>query len=191
MLSDFTWTPAPATITVAFDANGGTLEDADPFEYAPGDDYGDLPVPTRKGWTFLGWYAGSVDGVKVAATDKVAFEENITLVAKWGQALTADFLNIKKFTNFKLAGTDKWYKVDVPDLGTVAEVEPKGKEAGNWISPTVSSLVDTDLVGSARFQPAGHVCDGGISCLPLVPDERGPYCVRIRGLAIRRNHALH
>ena len=153
LLSDFTWTPAPATITVAFDANGGTLEDADPFEYAPGDDYGDLPVPTRKGWTFLGWYAGSVDGVKVAATDKVAFEENITLVAKWGQALTADFLNIKKFTNFKLAGADKWYKVDVPDLGTVAEVEPKGKEAGNWISPTVSSLqVTSATAGYLAFR---------------------------------------
>ena len=153
LLSDFVWTRAPETMTVAFDANGGTLANADPHEYAPGDTYGELPVPTRQGWTFLGWHIGSLDGAKVSATDKVAFEENITLVAQWGQALTATILNSKKFTNFKLAGADKWYKVDVPDLGTVAEVEPKGKVDGDWIRPTVSSLqVTSTTAGYLAFR---------------------------------------
>ena len=131
-LSDFVWTPAPEKMTVSFNANGGDVT-AEPREYAPGNTYsrdGDepLPVPTRSGWTFLGWYMDSVDGVKVSEDEKVPFQENITLVAKWGKAVTASiFADITSFKNFKVAGADKWYMVEVPDFGTVAEVMPKGK----------------------------------------------------------------
>ena len=128
-LKDFVWTPAPEKMTVTFDANGGTVA-AESREYVPGDTYdydGEeaLPKPTRKNYTFLGWCEDGVLGVKVADGDKVPLREAVKLVAKWGVAVSA--LNTKQLTAFKSTGADSWYAVDMPDVGKVAEVEPKGK----------------------------------------------------------------
>lgn len=175
-LSDFVWTPAPEKMTVTFDANGGEAT-AEPREYAPGDTYnhdGDepLPVPTRSGWTFLGWYMDSVDGALASANDRVPLTENITLVAKWGKAATASiFADIKSFKSFKAAGADKWYMVEVPDLGTVAEVMPKGKMSGGWLDQSVSSLqVTSTVAGYLTFH--WSLTNGG---RPASGDGNWPY----------------
>jgi hypothetical protein len=124
MLSDIVWTPAPEMMTVSFDANGGTVSAA-AREYSPGETYGrdgeeKLPLPTRKGFTFLGWRVGSADGAKVADGDVVPFEENIVLVARWGQAVSA--LNTKELTKFASSGDGTWYAVDFGEAGKGAEI---------------------------------------------------------------------
>ena len=130
MLSDFVWTPAPETITVSFNENGGTVSGAEPRQYSPSETYGrggeeKLPTPVRKGYTFLGWREESASGKKVSETDRVPLRETVTLVAKWGRAVSV--LNTKILTKFTASGADdKWYAVDEPCLPTVAEVEPKG-----------------------------------------------------------------
>ena len=130
MLSDFVWTPAPETITVSFDVNGGTLSGFDSRTYGPRETYGrngeeKLPVPVRNGFTFLGWREESVSGRRVADTDRVPWRETVTLVAKWGAAVSA--FNTTILTKFTSSGTDKWYAVDEACLDRVAEVEPKGQ----------------------------------------------------------------
>ena len=130
MLCDFVWTPAPETITVSFNANGGTLSDTEPRTYSPRETYGrdgeeKLPTPVRKGYTFLGWREESASGKKVSETDRVPLRETVTLVAKWGGPLSV--FNTKALTKFTSSGSDKWYAVEEPCLATVAEVEPKGK----------------------------------------------------------------
>ena len=130
MLSDFVWTPAPEAITVSFNANGGTLSGADSRTYGPRERYGrdgeeKLPVPVRTGFTFLGWREESVSGKKVVDTDRVPWRETVTLVARWGAAVSA--FNTSILTKFTSSGADKWYAVDEPCLAKVAEVEPKGQ----------------------------------------------------------------
>jgi uncharacterized repeat protein (TIGR02543 family) len=44
--------------------------------------YGILPVPTRTGYVFDGWYNGST---KVTAATKVTTAANHTLTAKWNK----------------------------------------------------------------------------------------------------------
>ena len=64
---------------VSFDANGGDV-DAPARDYLLGAKYGSLPVPTRRGYTFIRW--ATEDGVEVVATDTV--KTSVTrLVAQW------------------------------------------------------------------------------------------------------------
>ena len=64
---------------VSFDANGGDV-DAPVKDYLLGAKYGALPVPTRRGYTFIRW--ATEDGVEVVATDVV--KTSVTrLVAEW------------------------------------------------------------------------------------------------------------
>lgn len=81
LLSDFVWTPAPESMTVSFDSEGGNAVSAN--TYVPGDRFGELPVPVRDGCTFLGWVNGNVlGGVVIKEDDFVPFND-VTLVAKW------------------------------------------------------------------------------------------------------------
>ena len=63
--------------TVTFDANGGTLVEGS-RKVDEGDAIGELPVPTRDGCEFLGWY---VEETRIDATYVVA--SDITAVAQW------------------------------------------------------------------------------------------------------------
>ena len=73
---------APATVTVTFNANGGALADADKTgTVTVGTAYGQLPVPTRSGYTFDGWFDAADKQVTAATT--VTATANHTLTAKW------------------------------------------------------------------------------------------------------------
>jgi len=64
---------------VSFDANGGAV-DTPVKDYLLGTKYLSLPVPTRRGYTFVRW--ATDDGVEVAASDMV--KTSVThLVAEW------------------------------------------------------------------------------------------------------------
>ncbi len=66
--------------TVTFDANGGEVATAS-MQVEDGAAYGELPSPTREGYSFLGWYTMASGGTKVQATDTV--EGDHTLYAQW------------------------------------------------------------------------------------------------------------
>ena len=74
------WTPV--TYTVTFDANGGSVTPAGK-SVTYDSTYGDLPVPTRTGYDFDGWYTEASGGTGVAAGTKVTVAGNHTLYAKW------------------------------------------------------------------------------------------------------------
>ncbi len=65
-------------ITVSFDVNGGNSPVPEQI-YALGSVYGDLPVPSRKGYSFTGWH----DGEKTVTKDTGVPDVNITLKAQW------------------------------------------------------------------------------------------------------------
>ncbi len=67
------------TYTVTFNANGGT-GDTSPIEVTFGASYGELPIPTREGYTFAGWYLGDA---LVTKDTIVSTASGHALTAKW------------------------------------------------------------------------------------------------------------
>ena len=52
--------------------------------------YGDLPIPTRNGYTFLGWYTESTNGERVTSVTTVPHTPTLTLYAQWSKADTSE-----------------------------------------------------------------------------------------------------
>jgi len=70
------------TYTVNFNANGGTTSTASKsVTYA--STYGTLPIPTRTGYTFSGWYTAASGGTQVSSSTTVAITATQTLYAQW------------------------------------------------------------------------------------------------------------
>ncbi len=76
--------PEPSGIKVGLDPNGGSLPGIY-AQYYKGENpvYGELPVPTRTGHSFLGWSTDGTAAGVVAATDPVP-ALGIMLKAAWG-----------------------------------------------------------------------------------------------------------
>ncbi len=67
---------------VSFDPNGGSTATGSKNVYC-GFTYGDLPTPTRTGYTFNGWYTSATGGTQVTAETKVTVAGRHTLYAHW------------------------------------------------------------------------------------------------------------
>lgn len=78
------------TSTVSFNANGGTVEPSSKTVDSNGT-YGELPVPVRTGYDFLGWYTDAAEGIKVTSETVYNSVEDSTLYAHW--ALSSFTLN--------------------------------------------------------------------------------------------------
>ncbi len=87
-VSDFTandtlyarWTAN--TYTVTFNANGGECDTESKTVTFAGT-YGELPTPTREGYTFAGWYTSESGGTQVTASTTVSTTATHTLYAQW------------------------------------------------------------------------------------------------------------
>jgi uncharacterized repeat protein (TIGR02543 family) len=72
---------APATFTVTFNPNGGTVSPAT-RKVTIGAKVGALPTPKRSGYKFKGWYTAKSGGTKVSASTKMP-AKNMTYYAQW------------------------------------------------------------------------------------------------------------
>lgn len=75
------WTQDAITITVSFDAAGGTVSPASKTATS-GATYGTLPTPTRAGYGFNGWWTEVTGGTQVTSAT-IAGADDITLHAQW------------------------------------------------------------------------------------------------------------
>ncbi len=75
-----TVTPAPGGLTIAFNANGGTVAPATATTGANGK-LTSLPTPTRSGYTFDGWFTAATGGD--AVNTNTVFTQNTTIYAHW------------------------------------------------------------------------------------------------------------
>lgn len=66
--------------TVTFDANGGNCATTS-MKKAYNSTYGTLPIPTREGYKFDGWFTSKVGGASVQSTTLI--KGNITVYAHW------------------------------------------------------------------------------------------------------------
>lgn len=72
----------PKEYTVNFNANGGSVTTSDK-KVTYDSVYGILPVPTRNGYTFDGWFTEQEDGTQITANSTVEITGNQTLFAHW------------------------------------------------------------------------------------------------------------
>ena len=82
------WTPKSYTVTL--NANGGTCGTGSKT-VTYGQAYGTMPVPTRKGYTFAGWWTAKTGGKKVTASTICYASGNYTLYARWTEGYTMTF----------------------------------------------------------------------------------------------------
>ncbi len=83
------WSAKP--ITVSFNANGGNVSPTSKT-VTYGSTYGELPTPTRTGYTFTGWFTAASGGSQVTSSTTVTTASNHTLYAHWSaKPITVSF----------------------------------------------------------------------------------------------------
>ena len=84
VVSDMTvtaqWTPA--TLSVKYDATGGIVSNGSKKVTYLGN-YGDLELPKRDGYTFLGWYTAATGGTQITKDTNVEVTADQTVYAHW------------------------------------------------------------------------------------------------------------
>ncbi len=82
--------------TVSFNANGGVLENAESKKLNPGDQYGLLPVPTRKddsgNYIFRGWSTDAEGNNLVGDLDTFTAKSDQVLYAQWNINIRESYL---------------------------------------------------------------------------------------------------
>ena len=75
----------PTTVTVSFNGNGGTVAISQK-EFNIGEKFGELPIPTKSGYTFDGWYTEISGGTKIEETTMVSKNVARKLYAHWSES---------------------------------------------------------------------------------------------------------
>ena len=84
-------------VKVTFDANSKDAKCSPSFVMLKkGSTYGTLPVPTRDGYDFKGWYTAKTDGDKVTSKTKLKSDKAHTLYAHWEKSKKDDKEEDKK-----------------------------------------------------------------------------------------------
>ncbi len=67
---------------LVYDANGGSVSENEKTGYS-GVAVGTLPIPTRTGYTFAGWYTAPDDGTMVTPSSSFTSSSTVTIYAHW------------------------------------------------------------------------------------------------------------
>ncbi|MCU0793309.1 MAG: InlB B-repeat-containing protein, partial [Opitutaceae bacterium] len=140
------WTPQ--SYTVSFDAQGGAPVAS--ISVAFGSAYGVLPVPSRAGNSFTGWFTAPTGGELVTASSLLRVPADQTLYARWTSAPQVDagadqytvFDTSVPWTPAKIA-TAAWFDAaDIstltPASGTVSEWRDKSTNANHLAQATAA-----------------------------------------------------
>lgn len=71
-------------VEIVFNANGGTVDKTSSTVFY-GQKYGELPVPTREHYSFLGWFTEAEGGTEITSESMVETLANQTLYAHWSR----------------------------------------------------------------------------------------------------------
>lgn len=136
------WTANSYNVT--FDANGGTTPTASK-SVTYDSTYGALPSPTKKGYTFNGWYTAKTGGTKVTNTTKVAITAAQTLYAQWTAnkyTVTFDKNNPNTTDNITLNKTTLSVTYDSTYASLATASKPGYTFAGWYTAKTGGTKID-------------------------------------------------
>ena len=78
-----------ASVTVTFNASGGSVS-PNTRTFATGGAIGSLPVPTRPGYEFIGWFSDDTEQA-TEITAETVFNSSTTIYARWEESITVTF----------------------------------------------------------------------------------------------------
>lgn len=84
--------PSPQCYTVTFDPNGGIVSTANKV-ITNGQTYGEMPIPIRDGYAFVGWFTAPVGGNQIMSRSPVALSSDQILYAHWSKAVKTPSLS--------------------------------------------------------------------------------------------------
>ena len=106
VVGSFNCAPAPADYTVTFDANGGVINGAKEATQAVKTNADGaiekLPVPTREGYDFEGWFTDKTGGDKISTA--TVFSKDATVYAHWKEGAETP-----KTNPFKDVSESDWF----------------------------------------------------------------------------------
>lgn len=82
---------APVTKTVTLEPNGGTVSPTT-IQCTTGETYGALPIPTRSGWRFIGWFDAQTGGNQIDGETQFTDTSPTTLYAHWEEVPVGTFI---------------------------------------------------------------------------------------------------
>ena len=120
---------SPEIYRISFDSNGG-LPISTTIEKYPGEAYGELPIPTRDDYTFIGWYNSLEDGHRIDSDTVFDGTMNTTLYAHWREGMLSEC--IVTFDTNGGSGIIEPVHLFTGDVLTLPVVTKKGYTLINW-----------------------------------------------------------
>lgn len=120
----------PVKVTVSFDGNGGTVATSQKT-VNEGETYGELPTPTRSGYTFAGWYTAATGGTEVKAATSVTNTANHTLYAHWTEIITTVTVTFNAGVNATVSPSSKIVNID-GTYGSLPEPQKEDYKFDGW-----------------------------------------------------------
>ena len=162
------WTAA--TYTVTFNSNGAATQDTT-ARFTYGTTYSSLPVISRRGYTFLGWYTSPQTGTKINEGDIVAITSDSAFYAHW----SAKTYTLTFDPNGGECSTDKITVTYGTAYSNLPSASKQGFAFAGWfdsegkeIAPGATVLITGNTAVYARWvkgvytitlDPAGGACE--------------------------------
>lgn len=113
--------------TLSFNANGGEVTTTSK-KVAYNSAYGELPVPTRAGYSFDGWYTSTYSGTKVTEETVMNRDSDVTVYARW----SAGTYTVTFDANGGECGTDSKSVTYNSTYGTLPTPTREGYKFEGW-----------------------------------------------------------
>ncbi|MDR2646867.1 MAG: InlB B-repeat-containing protein [Oscillospiraceae bacterium] len=143
------WTTVPAC-SVTFDAHDGSPAPSPLENVQYNSPYGTLPLPTRAGYTFDGWYTAQTGGTRITAETLMQQKADHTLHARWTavSGIVVSFDSAGGSTPATLSKSTVFGKA----YGTLPAVNRAGYAFDGWFTAQTGGALITagDLVANAE-----------------------------------------
>lgn len=134
-------------VNVKFDANGGTVNQKTK-EVKYGENYGELPTPTREGYTFLGWNGKN----KLSEINS----DNWSLVTNFQNRISVEYKNENELKYFRINGNQSTSNID-----TAWCMENNNELQFNNVKILTLSMYARSKSATAQYlQPKSSATDG-------------------------------
>ena len=135
-------------VLVVFDSQGGQITKT-MKEIDNGDVVGELPIPVKEGYDFVGWYDDSVSGTKYTASTKVANETSLLLYAHYELKTYTVTFNDGGKTNTIIKQAEVPYNAVISEVVTVSTPGRANYTFEGWKLPDGTAYTNTTRMPAA------------------------------------------
>ena len=165
------------TYTLTYNANGGSVSPKNK-SLNEGASYGNLPTPTRSGYTFDGWFTSASGGNKVSSSTII--KANTTIYAHWTKNETP--AQVKTYT--------LTYNANGGSVSPASKTLNEGASYGNLPTPTRSGYTFdgwfTEINGGSKVS-ANTLINGNITIYAHwteIPQDNGTISLNARNICL-------